>query len=416
MIWGSRCRISSVNWRIHDQLHGNGGERVGRVDRPRGLLKTEDPAKKIIPLKQDLNYYFQKGSYYHRKNKLSKALLFLRRAIEVEPANAKCHYRLACLLSQSSRLKEANRIFKHVVSNLDPEFTECYYLMAINYGLMDDMNKAQHYLQKYLQISPEGEMAEEARDLLQVMEEGDEEDYTSAFTEQENEALEQWLTSMDPVGLDEILADPELNTILQKALYQGSDSLKERIITLCGSVKSEDGAALLRGFVANPWIKERLRQLALLELKKISPRGRVPVFSGGQIADLELAEHELQAPVWKEEWQVVLDCVYNSMCRSAYYRDRFFEDARAIWFDYINQIYPNVPRITRPEIWAAGLEYCLARFHFLNLTQKELAHIYGVSVSSVGRRYKQIDGLLKIEQKAFRNMLAYLAHHDHEDH
>lgn len=388
---------------------------MGRADRPRGLLKTRDQSKKIIPLVQDLNYYFQKGSYYHRKNKLSKALLFLKKAIEIEPGNAESHYHLACLLSQSSRLQEANHVFKHVVSNLDPELTECYYMMAINYGLMDDMNKAQHYLQKYLQSSPDGEMAEEARDLLQAMEESDEEDYTSTFTGQENEDLEQWLSSLDRDSLLEKFTDKNFNSLLQRALYQGSDSLKEKIIRLCGCVKSDAGAVLLKGFVANPWVKERLRQLALLELKKIFPQGRVPVFSEGQIVEEDLAGYALSAPVWQEEWQEVLDCVFNRMCRSACYSDEFFEDARAIWFDFINQVYPDMPRIIKPETWAAGLEYCLVRFHFLSLTQEQLAKAYGVSVSSVGRKYKQIDDLLKIEQKAFRNMLAFLAHHDRKD-
>lgn len=391
---------------------------LGRADRPRGLLKTKEQSKKIIPLVQDLNYYFQKGSYYHSKNKLSKALLFLKKAIEIDPGNAESHYHLACLLSQSSRLQEANRIFKHVVSNLDPELTECYYLMAINYGLMDDMHKAQHYLQKYLQASPDGEMAEEARDLLQVMEEsGDEEIYyTPALTGQENEALEQWLSSLDHDSLVEMFTDENFTSLLQRALYQGSDSLKEKVICLCGDVKSDPGAQLLKEFAVNPWVKERLRQLALLELKKIFPQGRVSIFNGGQIVEKDLARYLPPAPVWQEEWQAVLDCVFDRMGRSTYYSDEFFEDARAIWLDFINQAYPDMPRIIKPETWAAGLEYCLVQFHFLNLTQEQLAKIYGVSVSSVGRKYKQIDDLLKIKQKAFQNMLAYLTYHEREDH
>jgi len=90
--------------------------------------------------------------------------------------------------------------------------------MAINYGLMDDMHKAQHYLQKYLQASPDGEMAEEARDLLQVMEEsGDEEIYyTPALTGQENEAIEQWLSSLDHDGLIEMFTDENFTSLLQR--------------------------------------------------------------------------------------------------------------------------------------------------------------------------------------------------------
>jgi len=38
-------------------------------------------------------------------------------------------------------------------------------------------------------------------------------------------------------------------------------------------LKSDPGAQLLKEFAVNPWVKERLRQLALLELKKIFPPG-----------------------------------------------------------------------------------------------------------------------------------------------
>ena len=390
---------------------------MGRADRPRGFLRTKDQSKKIIPLEQDINYYFQKGSYYHRKNKLSKALLFLKKAIEIEPGNAESHYHLACLLSKSSRLQEANRIFKHVVSNLDPELTECYFLMALNYGLMDDMPRARRYLKKYLQVDPEGEMAGEAHDLLQAMEEDLEEeteDDSRVFSGQENEALEQWLSSLDGSALAEKFADEDFAFLLQRGLYQGSDSLKEKIIQLCGKVRSDAGAVLLKGYIVNPWVKERLRRLALLELKKIYPKGSVLIFSDGQIVEEDLSSESPGAPVWREEWSEVLDCTFARMRRSAHYGEEFFQDARAIWFDFINQVYPHMPRIVKSETWAAGLEYCLARFHFLNLTQEELARAYGVSPSSVGRKYKQINDILKIDQKAYRNMLAFLARHDRE--
>lgn len=390
---------------------------MGRADRPRGLLKTKDQSKKVIPLEQEISYYYQKGSYYHRKNKLSKALLFLKKAVEIEPGNVESHYHLACLLSKSSRLQEANRIFKHLVSNLDPELTECYFLMALNYGLMDDMARARRYLKKYLRIDPEGEMAGEAYDLLQAMEEDEEEvdSDSRALTGPENEALERWLSSLDDSVLPDKFADSTFTYLLQRGLYQGGDGLKESIICLCGAVKSEAGAALLRDYIVNPWVKERLRRLALMKLQRICPGESVLIFSEGRVVEENLSGATPGAPLWRDEWSDVLNCTLAHMRRSAHYGEEFFHDARAIWLDFINQAYPHMPRIVKPETWAAGLEYCLARFHFLNLTQAELAGTYGVSPSSVGRKYKQINELLKIDQKAYHNMIAFLTHHEHED-
>ncbi len=387
---------------------------MGRVDRPKGILKTTEMSAKIIPFKQDSNYYFQKGSYYHQKNKLSKALLFLKKAIEIEPGNAENHYHLACLLSKTSRLKEANQIFKHVVCNLNPELTECYFFMAINCGLMDDLPKAKQYLLKYLQVSPEGEMVDEARDLLAAMEEDEAEpsELNQAMTAQESEALERALSLLSGEELQEQFRDKSFRQALQRGLYQGSDSLKEKIIRLYGKIHSPDTCGMLKDYVVSPWITERLRQIALLELKNLSPAENCRIYSAGRIVEINLCNYPLLAPVWKEKWQEVLNQTFINMRKSEYYGEEFFEDVQAIWLDFVNRIYPHMPRIMKPQTWAAALEYCLVRFHFLSLTQKELAGQYGVSLGGISRKYNFINRVLHIDQKAYRNMLAFLAHQD----
>lgn len=385
---------------------------LGRADRPKGILKTNGYSGKVIPFVQDSSYYGQKGSYYHRKNKLTKALLFLKKAIEIEPDNAHHHFNLACLLSKTSQLKEANRIFKHIVGNMEPDMTECYFLMAINYGLMEDLHKTKQYLRKYLQITTEGEIAEEARELLLTMEEEGNE--SADFTEQDQEAMELALSSLSDAQLKERFRDKSLRIALQWGLYQGSDLLKERIIRFYGSMRDSSAAAYLKEYVINPWIKERLRQIAILELKNRLPGERCRIFSDGRIIEVDLPNYLLSTPVWRDKWQGVLNLALENMRKSPYYGEEFFEDIKAIWIDYINHAYPHMPQIGKIEAWAAGLEYCLARFHFLSLTQKDLAGNYGVSPASVSRIYKLINRELKIEQKAYRNMLSFLAHHERE--
>lgn len=385
---------------------------MGRADRPKGILKTTGISGKIIPFVQDSNYYFQKGSYYHQKNKLSKALLFLKKAIEIEPGNAHHHYNLACLLSKTSQLKEANRIFKHIIRTLDPGMTECYFLMAINYGLMEDLGKTKQYLHKYLQLTGEGDIADEARDLLLAMEEEDGRE--SDLADQDSDALEQAILSLTDQQLRECYYDKSFQLALQRGLYQGSDLLKERIIRLYGAMPDNKADSCLREYVVSPWIKERLRQIALLELKNRHSAGQCRIYTDGRITEIDLSNYPLLAPVWREEWQAVLECAFENMRKSPYYGEEFFEDIQAIWLDYINHIYPESPRIGKVEAWSAGLEYCLARFHFLGLTQKDLALEYGVSPAGVSRTFKLINRMLHIDQKAYRNMLSFLAHRDRE--
>ncbi len=201
---------------------------------------------------------------------------------------------------------------------------------------------------------------------------------------------------------------------LLRGLYQGNDLLKEAIIRLLGESDCEGARKTLADFVANPWIKERLRQVAMLELKKISPHGSYRVFSNGAFHEVTPGSYPSPAPVWQSEWQQVLECTFANMRHSAYYSDEFYEDAEAIWIDFINHSYPEVPRVDKPQTWAAGLEYCLGRFHFLGLTQKELAEAYGVSTASIRRKFSEINRLLQIDQKAYRNMLTFLAEKEGE--
>jgi len=390
---------------------------LGRADRPKGIVKTSKRSLNVIPFTQEAFYYTRMGTYYNSKNKLSKALLFLQKAIEIEPENPLNHYNLACLLSKTNRLEEANQIFRHIVQNMDSELSECYFFMAVNYGLMEELSDARQCLLKYLHLSPEGDMAEEAEDLLVAMEEDDEdlESGDRTLDAVENEALLGLIGDMSGVGFRErLLEDEEFRMALMRGLYQGNDIVKEAIVRLLGESDCEGARQLLADFVANPWIKERLRQVAILELKKIAPCGSYRVFSEGRFHEMTPDSYPPPAPVWQSEWQQVLECTFANMRRSSYYSDEFYEDAEAIWIDFINHSYPRVPRVDKPQTWAAGLEYCLGRFHFLGLTQKELAESYGVSTASIRRKYAEINSLLQIDQKAYHNMLTFLSEQEGE--
>ncbi len=383
---------------------------MGRGDRPRGILKTDERSLKVIPFTQDAPYYALKGAYYSQKNKPSKALLYLQKAVETEPDDPLNHYNLACLLSKLNQLEEANLIFEHIVENMDSELTECYFFMAVNHGLMEDLNEAKRLLLKYLDLAPEGDMVEEAEDLLIAMEDEDDvESFNQGPSVTESEALMNLVDDLNRVQFkDRLLEDKSFHRVLRWGLYQGGDLLKEAILLLYGEAGCQVARRGLSEFAANPWVNERLRQVALNQLKKINPESTCRVYLDGSFREIKLRECNNPAPTWDSGWQQVLECTFANMGRSEFYSNEFYDDVEAIWLDFINCIYPEGPKVVKPQTWAAGLEYCLARFHFLGLTQKELAEAYGVSPASVRRKFDQINRALQIDRKAYRSMLALL--------
>jgi len=380
------------------------------------MAKTDQRNLNVVSFTRDAPYYARKGAYYSQKNKPSKALLYLQKAVETEPDDPLNHYNLACLLSKINHLEEANCIFDHIVRNMDAELTECYFFMAVNHGLMEDLGEAKRFLLKYLETSPEGDMAEDAEDLLLAMEDEDEvETYNHGPNAAESEALMELVGDLSRVQFKGLLLEEKgFQQTLRWGLYQGGDLLKEAILLLYGETGCQTARRSLAEFAANPWVNERLRQVALHELKKANPNGTCRIYSQGNFIDVKLDECPPPAPLWESRWQQVLECTFANMGRSSYYSDEFYEDAEAIWLDFINRIYPQGPRIKMLQTWAAGLEYCLARFHFLGLTQKELAAAYGVSTASVRRKFNEINSVLQIDRKAYRNMLALLTNREED--
>ncbi len=358
---------------------------------------------------QKASYYFQKGNLYYQQNKLDKALLFYKKTIEVEPDNSIYHYNMACLLTRMGHLENANRIFSFIVQQMDPSLTECYFLMAVNYGLLDDLEKARYYLNLYLQFSPDGEMAMDAEDLLFALSEGEVDD-SGVFRENEPQPVNP--RKEDEEILRGYLENQAVRSFLWQSLYHSNGQIAEKAVSIFGLLSRESGEEALREFVRNPWVKQRLRLQALLKLKNMGVRGLVAVFMEGSLRDIDLSYYPLVSPRWLEEWQKVLDATLDNMRSNELYDERFLEDAQAIWIDFINNTYPRVPNIKKVAVWAAGLEYALARYHFISLTQKALAGRYGVSTSSISGKYREINEVLNIEHKAYHNVLKYLTQRD----
>jgi tetratricopeptide (TPR) repeat protein len=368
----------------------------------------ESPEKKIVPFQRDARYYYNKGTLYFQRQRFEKALMYFRKAVEMEPQNSLHYYNLGCLLSRMGQLREANRIFKYIVEELDPDFTECIFLKAINYGLLEDFEKTEQLLRQYLRVSPQGEMAQEARELLFSLTDWDEEEGGGPAPAEEGCLYRDLLQNSSRKELKALWEkDEDLRAALYRGLFQWDDGLKEKIISLLAAGREGEGA--LREFVKNPWIKERLRQIALLALKEMGSAGALQAFHNGKIQEVKGADLPPESSLWRAEWQRVLECALARMSQSREYDGGFFDDIRAMWLDYINTVYPRVPRIHKVETWAAGLEYCLARFHFLDITQREMAEFYGVSVSSVAAKYKEINEALSLEQKAYQNVVSYLS-------
>ncbi len=129
--------------------------------------------KKIIPLKVNSNFFFERAVRCLDKMNYKGAIKYFRRAVEHDPGNALNHCNLAGVLSETGEYKESNKILFHVISRIDTAAYECYYYIANNYANMGDYDRAAIYADKYLEADRDGEFAQDAEELLEFFGEAD---------------------------------------------------------------------------------------------------------------------------------------------------------------------------------------------------------------------------------------------------
>jgi Flp pilus assembly protein TadD len=73
---------------------------------------------------------------------------------------------------------------------------------------------------------------------------------------------------------------------------------------------------------------------------------------------------------------------------------QYLQLARSLWVDFCAQ---RQPRVQKPAVYAAAVEYTLSRLASRSLTQAQLARRYGVTARAIAARYEEICQTLALE-------------------
>ncbi|UUZ91115.1 tetratricopeptide repeat protein [Paenibacillus sp. P25] len=132
--------------------------------------RVSPPAnKKVIPMHMDATFFFEKAVQSLDRYHYDKALKYFRRAAEYEPENPVNHCNLAGLLSEMGNYEESNRILQHVLDQIDPSMTECYFYMANNFANMENYESAEQAIIHYLENDPTGQFLEESEEMMELL-------------------------------------------------------------------------------------------------------------------------------------------------------------------------------------------------------------------------------------------------------
>lgn len=121
---------------------------------------------KLIPFTLDSRFYHDRAVNSLKRREYHKARKYFRIALDKEPENPVHYINLAGLLAELGDFEESNQLLLEVLDQVDPSLTECWFYLANNAAYMGDFEAAEEYVVEYLSKEPDGELVEDAEDLL----------------------------------------------------------------------------------------------------------------------------------------------------------------------------------------------------------------------------------------------------------
>jgi tetratricopeptide (TPR) repeat protein len=105
--------------------------------------------RRAIALEPDnARFHCHMGILFLRENQYSEAEQSFRKSIELKPEYALPHYELGKLRKESKQWKEAAAELDKSIA-LDPGLTSAYYQIALVYGKLGERDKAEHALGEF---------------------------------------------------------------------------------------------------------------------------------------------------------------------------------------------------------------------------------------------------------------------------
>ncbi|HEY4392287.1 MAG TPA: tetratricopeptide repeat protein [Paenibacillus sp.] len=202
------------------------------------------------------------------------------------------------------------------------------------------------------------------------------------------EQIKQWELPGEGVPAD--LADnPLVRSSFFWALRYGDDRTKLQVIQAFGLIGDHEVEEALKSFLLEPDEDIYLKDLALYVLRSLGVNYELPVCTGEATLMIDPSRTSSQLPIWKNEWQAVLDLASEQMRSNSDIQQQ--HDLESLWVQYLNLSYPDTPSISHIEGWAAALEYLTAKMNHRPMSYEKVAERYGISSSTVRRYCRRIE-------------------------
>lgn len=123
----------------------------------------------MLPFAQQAQFFHKRARKKLDNNELLDALVYCRRALEHDPQNVTYRLDMAELYTEIGRFEKSNAMLLRLLDEDESLAPDCLFGLACNYMGMQEYERAQPCLGKYLALAPQGDYAADAADMLDVI-------------------------------------------------------------------------------------------------------------------------------------------------------------------------------------------------------------------------------------------------------
>ncbi|MDQ0062110.1 tetratricopeptide repeat protein [Paenibacillus harenae] len=326
----------------------------------------------------------------------------LRPLVELLKKTAPFHqehvFKLATTMGILGEHSSAHRHFSRLLKDAELHQDPClYHYAAVASCNIGRLQEAERLWKQAIKLDPMSGIPQYYMEQLEHIRSGNQTGHVSyhyhlPFEEQ----FKLWEKSSDGIP-DHLKRDPLVRSSFFWALRHGDQHTKLQVIQALGMIADSEVKDVLRAFLLERDEDDYLKRIAIFVLRTIGVQEPLHAVLESKDTVIEPNRVPSRLPVWDEKWQAVVEMAMNRMNKQ--YDLVQQHDLMTLWVEFLSRVYPDVPKLSKPEGWAAALEYLTAKMHRRAISYHEVSMRYGTSIATVSKNVKTIDGVCGIKEK-----------------
>ncbi|WP_341280495.1 tetratricopeptide repeat protein [Paenibacillus sp. FSL H8-0537] len=335
--------------------------------------------------------------YQHAEDEKSLAPLveLLRKTA---PFHEEHVFKLATTMGILGEHEAAYRHFLRLLKDPDLNQDPClYHYAAVAACNIGRFHEAERLWRQTAKLDPKSNIPRYYMEQLELVKQGQHKSavsyhYHLPFEEQ----FKLWENSSDGLP-DHLKRDPLVRSSFFWALRHGDRNTKLQVIQALGMIADNEVKDALKAFLIEPGEDDYLKRIAIFVLRTIDVQEPLQAILEGKETVIEPNRVPSRLPVWEAKWQEVVEAALSRMNKR--YDLIQQHDLMTLWVEFLSRVYPDVPKLSKVEGWAAALEYLTAKMHRRTISYHEVSVRYGTSIATVSKNAKRIDQVCGIKEK-----------------